>query len=402
MSTREAFVSGMIGMVLFVFAGCGGGQAVTKVDQPPSKAEKAKGDCSRVSHSEGVEPMWIQECPVHSDHVMVFCGEAHREAGYKPAYAEAYADALGKLRRFIGQKVDAKIVPDGQGGYRFQLQGVDDETVTVRGAWEGERWAEVYDCPGGQVHDCYVMLTYSRLEYEKVLRKIEQIAKQRMKNGIALFNKGKDLVAKGRYKDAIVEFGNAKKMLEKLKQKVLMPDGTASTVLADQIQNELDKTVKEYQIIGKTALVVVGLTQDGKLQTRGRNHTNAQNTIQKWVVEGGVKIRPGGLDAAQVKAILSGDREAASQAAAKKRAGMLLTVDLHCDFKTEMEGAYFSYAEGGLRLIRTDDGRELYTAELQSVKGGHVSRKGANKKALEVLLNTRVKPAVQAAVVKIQ
>ncbi len=385
--------------MLILAAGCGGGQASTRGGEP---ASKVKGDCTRVSHSEGVQPMWIQECPVHTDHVLAFCGEAHRKASYKTSYAEAYADALGKLRRFIGQKVDAKIVPDGKGGYSFQFKGMDDETVSIRGAWEGERFAEVYDCPVGQVHDCYVMLTYPRLEYDKLQKKFEDIARQRMKKGIELHAKGMELVTKGRYKDAIVELRNAGNMLAKLKQKVVLPDGTVSTVLAEQVKNDLDKAISDYEIIRKTTLVVVGLTQNGKLQTRGRNYTNAQNTIQKWVVDGGVEIRPGGLAASQVEAILSGDRDAASQAAASKRAGMLLVVDLHCDFKTEMEGAFFSYAEGGLRLIRTDDGSELHTAKLKETKGGHVSREGANKRALQALLNTEVKPAVQAAVKKIR
>ena len=397
MRTRIEVLWVLFASSLFFVTACSGGGASTRGG---GGQQKTSGDRTRVSQSEGVEPMWIQECPVHTKQLMTFCGEAHNTASYKAAYAASYADALGKLRRFIGQKVDARIEPDGQGGYSFQIQGVDDQAVTIRGAWEGERWAEVYDGPSGRTHDCYVMLTYPKLEYDKLMYKAVEVAQQRMSKAIALHAQGKGFSDQGRHAEAKVAFERAQALLRQLKEPQVI-DGVSSNVLLEQIVADLRQSASKARESQNTALVVVGLTQDGTLQSQGRDLTNVRNSIQKWVASSGIKIRPGGLSTADVKAILSGDREASAQAAASKQAGLLLVVDLQCDFKTEEDGAYYSYAEGGLRLIRTSDGRELYTADLPRAKGAHVSRKGANTRALNTLLKKNVKSAVQTAVAKI-
>ncbi len=134
MSRRLAILMVIIPAYSLLAAGCGGGQASTRRGQ--------QGDRTLISHSEGVKPLWIQECPTHSDHILVFCGEAHRMASDKMAYNEAYADALSKLVRFIGQKVDAKLEKDTQGNYTFQLRGQSEQEVTIRMAWEDEPWTE--------------------------------------------------------------------------------------------------------------------------------------------------------------------------------------------------------------------------------------------------------------------
>ena len=395
MKARVAVVMGGLLSIGLLSLGCSGGGASTR----GGGGEKVKGDRTRVSHSEGVEPMWIQECPVHTDQVLPFCGRSSRKASEKMAYTEAYADALGQLTRFVGQKVEARIEPDGRGGYSFQMSSVGDEKVSLTGVWEGERWCEEYDGSEGRTHDCFVMLTYPKLEYDKLLHQAHQIAAQRMQKAVELHRQGKQMASQGRHPEAAMLLERAKKLLTQLKEPRVV-EGLSSEVLAEQIAADLRASAQAAAEAGKTALVVMGLTLEGKLTTRGGLVTTMQNMIQKWVVNQGLKIRPGGLDSDQVQAILSGDKEAAQQAAASKGAGMLLVVDLKCDFGSELHGQFFSYAEGGLRLIRTADGRELYTTELERTKAGHVTRKNANKKALMSVLNKFVQPAVQAAVAK--
>lgn len=379
----------------FALVSCGGSSARVKSDH-----KKVKGDRTMVSHSEGVEPVWIQECPVNTEYTLVFCGESQRKASQRAAYSEAQADALGKLGRFVGQKIDAKLAPDGKGGYDFQMEAEGDSNVTIRGAWEGERWCEEYDGAGGRTHDCYVMVTYPKIEYDKLVGSAKKIARQRIEKARDLFNQAKGLASTGQHQQALTLLQRAGALLEKLREPQVI-DGQSSEVLAEQIRADLNQEEQSAKEVLSTALVVVGLTVDGKLQTGGRLLSATRNKIQKWVVDSGIKIRPGGIPSSQVKAILSGDSGVASKAATDKGAGMLLVLDLKCSFNTEMDGAYYSYAEGGLRLIRTADGRELYTSELPSTKGGHVSHNKANKKAIENLLNQQVKSAVKSAVGKI-
>ena len=145
MRVKLIWIVVLLGLALMGL-GCGGGRAVSGGKTGKATKTKVRGDRTRISHSEGVEPLWIQECPARTDHLLPFCGESHKMVSQKMACTAATADAIGKLRRFIGQKVSAKLEPDGQGGYQFSMAGTESEAVTIRGAWESERWVWVSVC----------------------------------------------------------------------------------------------------------------------------------------------------------------------------------------------------------------------------------------------------------------
>lgn len=390
-------VVGILAAALWLAAGCAGGRAAGH----GGGGEKMRGDRNRVAHSEGVEPLWIQECPVHSDQLLTFCGEAHRKASQKIAYAEAYGDALAKLRRFIGQKVTAELEPDGQGGYRFSIRSAEQRPVMVRGAWEGERWCEEYEGPSGRSHDCYAMISYPKLEYDRLLNQAHKAASQRVAKAIALHVEGRQALASGNSGQARSLLGRAQKLLVGLSEPIVV-EGKSSAVLVEQVAADLRRAAKLDREAGRTALVVVGLRQDGRLLTAGREPGRVRDRVQKWLVGQGLKIRPGGLAADHVQAILAGDADVARAAAAAKGAKLLLVLDLQCNFDSVEDQVYYSYAEGSFRLVWTEDGRELYTVDLPRTKGAMPFAKAkANSKAVSELLNNHVKPAVQAAVARV-
>ncbi len=390
-------VVGILAAALWLAAGCAGGRAAGH----GGGGEKMRGDRNRVAHSEGVEPLWIQECPVHSDQLLTFCGEAHRKASQKIAYAEAYGDALAKLRRFIGQKVTAELEPDGQGGYRFSIRSADQRPVMVRGAWEGERWCEDYEGPSGRSHDCYAMISYPKLEYDRLLNQAHKAASQRVAKAIALHVEGRQALASGNSGQARSLLGRAQKLLVGLSEPIVV-EGKSSAVLVEQVAADLRRAAKLDREAGRTALVVVGLRQDGRLLTAGREPGRVRDRVQKWLVSQGLKIRPGGLAADQVQAILAGDADVARAAAAAKGAKLLLVLDLQCNFDSVEDQVYYSYAEGSFRLVWTEDGRELYTVDLPRTEGAMPFAKAkADSKAVSELLNNHVKPAVQAAVARV-
>lgn len=387
----------MLAVALWLAAGCSGGRAAGR----GGGGEKVRGDRTRVAHSEGVEPLWIQECPVHTDHLLTFCGEAHRKASQKSAYAEAYGDALGKLRRFIGQKVAAELEPDGQGGYRFSIRSAEERPVMVRGAWEGERWCEQYEGAAGRSHDCYAMISYPKLEYDRLLNQAYKAASQRVAKAIALHAEGRRALDSGNSGEARRLLGRAQKLLVGLSEPIVV-EGKSSAVLVEQVAADLRRAAKLDQEAGRTALVVVGLRQDGRLLTTGREPRRVRDRVQKWLVNQGLKIRPGGLAAGQVQAILGGDADAARAAAAAKGAKLLLVLDLQCNFDSVEDQVFYSYAEGSFRLVWTEDGRELYTVDLPKTEGAMPFAKAkANSKAVSELLNNHVEPAVRAAVARV-
>jgi hypothetical protein len=373
--------------------GCGGGRAAT---------EKTKGDRTRVAHSEGVEPLWLQECPARTAHTLPFCGEAHRLTSQKLACTEAYADALGKLRRAVGQKVDAKLVPDGAGGYKFEIQGAESEPLTIRGAWEDQRWAEEYQGSEGRTHDCWVMIAYPKLEYDNLVGVAKQAARDRVAKAAELHQDGRDLASMGRHAEATIRFERASALLAGLKEPVVAPDGTSSDLLSEQVLADLRASKDEAGKTARTALVVVRLVIEGKPQPRGSLARSVRNRVKNWLSKRGIRIRPGGLGASMVEAVLAGDRHTAAKAAADKGAGLLLVIEIESEFKAKEEDVFYAFAHGAFRLIRTADGRELHAADLGPEKQGHPrSRQGAVKLSVEKLRDKQLAGVVQEALAKL-
>jgi hypothetical protein len=382
----------LIGLIVFL-SGCGGGRTAV---------EKTKGDRTLVAHSEGVEPLWIQECPARTDHTLPFCGEAHRVASQKMACSQAYADALGKLRRAIGQKVDAKLVPDQKGGYTFQIQGAESEPLTIRGAWEDQRWSEEYQGSDGRTHDCYVMIAYPKLEYDNLIGVAKKAAGDRVAKAAELHAGGKDLASMGRHAEAAVRFKRASALLAGLKEPVVTPDGMSSDLLAEQVLADLRVSQEEADKSSKTALVVVRMVIEGKPQPRGSLARSVRNRVKNWLSKRGIRIRPGGLSASMVEAVLSGDRHTAAKTAADKGAGLLLVIEIESEFKAKEDDVFYAFARGAFRLIRTADGRELHAADLGPEKQGHPgSRKGAVKLSVEKLRDKQLVGVVQEALTKL-
>jgi hypothetical protein len=333
---------------------------------------------------------------------MPFCGEAIKQASQKMACTAAYQDALGKLRRSIGQKVDASLKPDGKGGYQFEIEGSESEPITIRGAWEDQRWYEEYKGPSGNSFDCYIMLTYPMLEYHNLIGKAKKAASDKVVKAQSLHKNGRDLASQGRHAEAVIDFSRAAELLASLKEPVVAQDGTNSTLMAEQVQADLKSSGEEAKKTAKTALVVIRLNMDGKSVSSGSLVRSVRNRVKGWLANHDVRIRPGGLRAKEVTAVLAGDRQMAAKAAAKKGAGLLVVIDLESEFETEEDGIFYAFCQGAFRLIRTADGRELAAADLGPEKKGHPhSKKSAVKGAVENICKGALKNAVSEAVNKI-
>ncbi|HUU00321.1 MAG TPA: hypothetical protein VM425_02665 [Myxococcota bacterium] len=375
---------------LMIGAGCGGGGQAIRGEK-----QKTHGDRTMVSHSEGLEPLWIQECPARTEHSLPFCGLAQRGANSEIACSGAYADALGKLRRAIGQKVTAKLVADGKGGYRFEIEG-GGEPLTLRGVWEDQRWFEEYSGPGGHSFDCYMMLVYPRLEYENLLGMARKAARDIVKKAAELLAEGRRLMSSGRFAEAPDGLNRAMKLLAGLKEPVVSPDGSLnSTLLAEQVKADLDRARQEAAKMAKTALVALHLVVDGKTVSSGSLMRSLLVRTKQWLAARGVSCRPGGIPALQLEAVLAGDKQEAAKTAAEKGAGLLLVIDVDSSFISREDGIYFASAGGSLRLVRTSDCREVAAVDLGPEKQGHpVSRAAALNRSVEKLRDKIIEKAI--------
>ena len=396
MATRTIAFMGLVAG--FCLVGCGGSQQVVKDPNTVSGTTKVKGDRHMLAHSEGLEPLWIQECPIRSAQVLPFCGEGQRQSSQATACASANADALEKLRRMIGQSVNASLVPDGKGGYRFEIKGAEAEPLTVRGAWEDQRWYEEYQGPDGKTYDCYVMLTYPKLEYDNLIGLSRKANMDRVEKAAALLKEGQKLSADGHFGDAVERLKRAQGLISGMKEEVVAGDGSNSTLLAEQISADLNKSEQEAKKTSDTALVVIHLVLDGKTENEGGPAAQSVlNRVKKMLADKGIRIRPGGLKPADVELVLSGDTKAAANTAAQKGAGLLLVLDLDSQFKGQDANIFYAYARGAFRLIRTLDGREIHAADLGPEKGALMSREDAVQKALDNLCKRFLPDAVSNA-----
>lgn len=389
----HGFRSAALGLAAtLILTGCGGGGHTLRGEK-----QKIRGDRTEVSHSEGVEPLWIQECPARTEHELPFCGEAHRQADNKAACSQAYADALGQLRRAIGQKVSAELVPDGKGGYRFEIKG-GGEPLTLRGVWEDQRWFEEYTGPDGHSFDCYVMLTYPKIEYENLQGMARKAAQDVVKKAMQLQAEGKRLMDAGRFAQAADKLGRANGLIAGLKEPVITADGSLnSTLLAESLKADYDRARSEAGKTAKTALVALRLVMGGKPVTSGALLRSLMARTKQWLAARGIRCRPGGIPAAQLQAVLAGDLQQAAKTAAEKGAGLLLVLDVDSSFLTREDGIYFASAGGSLRLMRTSDGRELAAVDLGPEKQGHpVSRAAALKLSVEKLRDKKIKQAIRS------
>jgi hypothetical protein len=392
----------LAGSAMFLFA-CGGSRQAS-----PSGAGQAaevkvvtKGDRTLVSTAEGVKPMWIQECPARTDHVMPFCGEAQKQASQKMACAEASGAALQKLERTIGKETSANLKPDGKGGYAFEMTCAGTEPTTLKGVWEDQRWWEEYQGPQGNSYDCWVMLTYPMMEYQNLVGMANKARQDWVGKSTALHQEGQGLASDSRHAEAVVLFERAQKLLTCLKQPLITPDGANSNLLNEQILADLKTSREEAAKVEKTVLVVVRLNQDGNSLTSGGLVKSLRNKLKGWLSGKGLRIRPGGLSRGDLDAVLSGDRSMAARTAAKKGAGLLLVLDLESEYLS-YDDAHYAQARGGLRLIRTADGRELATADLGPEKQGHpFTKKGALKLCVEKLRDKFLGQVVESALGKI-
>ena len=98
---------------------------------------------------------------------------------------------------------------------------------------------------------------------------------------------------------------------------------------------------------------------------------------------------------------LDGSADALLGDARRAGAGYALVGQVKATFASEESGLYYAYASGNLRVIETTGGRTVAEVSCQDVKGGHISRRQANDKAVKeavARLKEELKPKLAALV----
>jgi hypothetical protein len=150
------------------------------------------------------------------------------------------------------------------------------------------------------------------------------------------------------------------------------PAPIASELLAAELGSELGSTQTGRRSFLLRILREVDGAADGDLD----------DELSPTLIDRGLRRAQGELAAGAVAGALAGNAEAALAAARRLQAGYLVAGRVRARFSSEDSGQFFSFAEGTVRVIESTAGRILLEVSCKDVKGGHISRRAANERAV--------------------
>ncbi len=110
----------------------------------------------------------------------------------------------------------------------------------------------------------------------------------------------------------------------------------------------------------------------------------------------GLKRVPGKILRSTVKQALEGDTARALELARSAGAGILVIGAVHAHFKSSLQGQFFSMGKGVIQVIETKAGRVLNELSSPELKGGHISRDNASKRAIQNVAKQLKRPLSSA------
>lgn len=146
----------------------------------------------------------------------------------------------------------------------------------------------------------------------------------------------------------------------------------ASESLAAELGRELGSTQTGRRSFLLRILREVDGVADGELDAE----------LSPTLIDRGLRRAQGELSVKAVEGALAGDAEAALAASRRLQAGFLVVGRVRARFSSEDSGQFFSFAEGSVRVIESTAGRILVEVSCKDVKGGHISRRQANERAV--------------------
>jgi hypothetical protein len=114
----------------------------------------------------------------------------------------------------------------------------------------------------------------------------------------------------------------------------------------------------------------------------GRSAGDLDTEFSPLLIDRGLRRAQGELAAESVTGALAGSPEAALASARRSQAGFVVVGRVSARFASEDSGQFFSFADGTLRVIESTAGRILVEVSCKDVKGGHISRRQANERAV--------------------
>ena len=127
--------------------------------------------------------------------------------------------------------------------------------------------------------------------------------------------------------------------------------------------------------------------------TDDQGQTHVLAALERDRVAAGLKLAGGSLTAAQVTAALGGRAEGAVKNGRRVAAYLVLGL-ARARFEGSEMGQSFAMARGRLRIIETATGRTLAELKTDEIKGGHIARKKACRKAMDNVV-ARLQPLLE-------
>ena len=353
------------------------------------------------ARAEGL-PAWFDHPPAHTAETLYFTGDASGADRPEDARDLAVQRALANAVSFFQVKVQSELVTreeEVNGRYSSSIRAsvrVAGEEVELREV-RVERFVLEERAGARKRYDGYVLLSYPRVEYERVVATQRRADTSLAERSLALFREGSRLRRDGRPGEAADRFREGRDAIKRLRGTTRLADPDFGTTEA--LDAALGAAIEEARTEGKaaqrTVLVRVELTLDGNPALSRRTAGELRSDIDSLVAAHGLTAVHDGLDDAGARSVAAGGAAPASRAGA----GYLLVILGEAEFVSQDQGQFIAHATGSYTLVETASGRVLAGGDLGQFKGGHVRRADACEKAL-ARLREQARQDVGAALAK--
>ncbi len=351
------------------------------------------GSRTLVRRSAPKRPKWITTTPPADATYLYFTGFTSGLAKLDEARDQAVHKAMAEIINYFGQKGETTFLSketETQSEHRYSVSltmRFEGVKMTVRGISVADIYYEEYETDKGPSIDCYTLVRYPLTEYRTVLADLEQRQKQREREqreraGAALekYIQGTQQQQREGFETAVVSYQEALDMLSKLTGVLPLHHSKIhnTTLLRERIQQELAKVIERRDAVHRTMALHVACTLDDQPITC----EDMDGALVRFATDMGFQTKRAFADAEALAALAAGKPGVAESLGKAAGTRFVLVGVIRARHSSEAAGIFHARAEGTLKIIDATTGKSVAAVDLPSIKGAHLNRDAAARKAI--------------------
>jgi len=151
-----------------------------------------------------------------------------------------------------------------------------------------------------------------------------------------------------------------------------------SSLEGEESYSELAQRVSAGRLSRRSAMLQVWAT----LEAEAAAEEDLSSEFSPLLTDRGLKRVAGHVSVRTVQDALTDQVDSLAGSAGRAGAGYAVVGRIKARFVAEESGQFFSMADGAIRVVETTGRRVLFEVSCHDVKGGHITRRQANQKAV--------------------